>query len=61
MGFDVIRNVIPLFHFSEGINNTRKHADYATALPNDYGLPVYWDVELKAKGLAIKEILSKIS
>lgn len=51
---------IPIFHYSEGINNTRKHAEYATGLPPDYGMPVIWEVELKAKDLAIKKMLQKI-
>lgn len=53
-------DTIPLFHFSEGVNNTRKHADYATGIPNDYGMPVYWDVECKAKDLAIAEIFKRV-
>ena len=55
-------NTIPVFHYSEGENGTRKHADYPTELPNDYGKEVYWDVELKAKCFAImklKELFSK--
>lgn len=51
---------IPLFHFSEGKNNTRNHADYATGIPNDYDLPVYWDCELKMKDKAILNIMSRI-
>lgn len=47
----------PVFHYSEGINGTRKHADYATSLPNDFGHDVFWDVELKAKDLAITKML----
>jgi UV DNA damage endonuclease len=47
----------PLFHYSEGIGNTRNHADYATGSPNDYGKDVYWDCELKMKCWAIREIL----
>lgn len=49
-------NTVPLFHFSEGINGTRKHADYPCNIPNDFGHEVYWDCELKAKDLAIKKI-----
>ena len=49
-------NTVPLFHFSEGVNGTRKHADYATGIPNDFGHNVYWDCELKAKDLAIQKI-----
>lgn len=48
----------PLFHYSEGIGNTRNHADFATALPNSYGRNVYHDVELKGKDWAIYEMLS---
>ena len=53
-------DTVPLFHFSEGIDGTRKHADYATGVPNDYGMEVYWDCELKQKDLAINKILSII-
>lgn len=49
----------PLFHFSEGIDGTRKHADYAVGTPNSYGKQVYFDVELKAKDWAIYKILEK--
>jgi UV DNA damage endonuclease len=52
-------NTVPVFHYSEGVNNTRKHAEYATALPNGYEKPVFWDVELKAKDLAILKMLGK--
>ena len=51
--------VVPIFHYSEGIDDTRKHADYAQSLPVDYGLPVVWEVELKAKDKAIKRMLKK--
>lgn len=47
----------PLFHFSEGISNTRKHSDFACSSPNDYGKNVFWDVELKQKDYAIAQIL----
>lgn len=47
----------PLFHYSEGIGNTRNHADFATTLPNSYGRNVYHDVELKGKDWAIYEML----
>lgn len=50
---------MPIFHYSEGINGTRKHADYATNVPPDYGLPVVWEVELKAKDKAIKRMLKQ--
>ena len=48
--------VIPIFHYSEGIDGTRKHADMPVSVPNNYGRDVYWDVELKGKNLAINEI-----
>ena len=51
-------DTVPLFHFSEGIDGTRKHADYATGVPNDYGMEVYWDCELKQKDFAIEGILA---
>jgi UV DNA damage endonuclease len=44
--------IIPLFHYSESIpdnKNPRKHADYATRLPNTYGQPVDIDFEFKMK------------
>jgi UV DNA damage endonuclease len=50
----------PVFHYSEGINGTRTHADYATGLPVDYGKPVDYEVELKAKDLAIIPMLKRI-
>jgi len=49
-------NTTPLFHFSEGVNGTRKHADYPTSIPNDFSHNVYWDCEFKAKDLAIQKI-----
>jgi UV DNA damage endonuclease len=53
-------NTMPIFHYSEGINGTRKHADYAQSLPPDYGLPVIWEVELKAKDKAIKRMQKQL-
>ena len=47
----------PLFHYSEGIGDTRNHADYAVSKPNSYGKQVYFDVELKAKDWAIYKIM----
>jgi UV DNA damage endonuclease len=43
---------IPLFHYSESIpgdKNPRKHADYASALPDTYGQQVDLDFEFKMK------------
>ena len=48
---------IPLFHYSEGIDNTRKHAMMPVSSPNNYGKPVFFDVELKGKDHAIYHIL----
>jgi UV DNA damage endonuclease len=53
--------VMPIFHYSEGIGETRKHADYACHVPPDYGKPVVWEVELKAKDRAINRIMGMIS
>jgi UV DNA damage endonuclease len=47
---------VPIFHYSEGIDNTRKHADMPTSTPRNYGREVLWDVELKFKNLAINEL-----
>lgn len=47
---------IPLFHYSEGIDGTRKHADMPTTTPEDYGKEVFYDVELKNKCQAIFKI-----
>ena len=52
-------NTTPVFHYSEGIDGTRKHADYALRSPPDYDKEVFWDVELKAKDLAIFKMLDK--
>jgi UV DNA damage endonuclease len=49
----------PVFHYSEGIEGTRKHADYATGLPRAYSSDIFWDVELKGKDLAILKMLNK--
>lgn len=43
---------IPLFHYSESIagdKNPRKHADYATSLPNTYSKTIDLDFEFKMK------------
>lgn len=46
--------VTPVFHYSEGINGSRNHAEMATSKPKNYGKPVLWDIELKGKDDAIK-------
>lgn len=52
-------NTTPVFHYSEGIDGTRKHADYALDTPPQYNNEVFWDVELKSKDLAILKMLNK--
>jgi UV DNA damage endonuclease len=52
-------NTTPVFHYSEGIDGTRKHADYALDTPPQYNDEVFWDVELKSKDLAILKMLNK--
>lgn len=51
----------PVFHWSEGINGGRSHADYASHIPQiveELAERVTWEVELKAKDRAIVKILS---
>ena len=52
-------NTAPVFHYSEGIDGTRKHADYALGTPPQYNDEVFWDVELKSKDFAILQMLNK--
>ena len=52
-------NTVPVFHYSEGVDGSRKHADYALRTPPEYNQDVFWDVELKAKDLAISKMLNK--
>ena len=49
----------PIFHYSEGKNNTKAHADMAENLPPNYGGSVLWEVELKNKDYAILNILER--
>jgi UV DNA damage endonuclease len=49
----------PIFHYSEGKDNTRAHRDMAENLPLDYGKNVIWDVELKGKDYAILEMINR--
>ena len=49
----------PIFHYSEGKDNTRAHRDMADNLPLNYGKSVIWDVELKGKDYAILEMLNR--
>lgn len=48
--------VAPIFHYSEGVNGTRKHADMPISFPKDYGREVLFECELKFKDLAIFKI-----
>lgn len=54
-------DTIPTFHYSEGVNGTKKHADYAEGLPIEYKSPVKWEVEVKMKDIAICKMLSRIT
>jgi UV DNA damage endonuclease len=49
----------PIFHYSEGKDNTRAHKDMAENLPESYGKNVIWDVELKGKDYAILEMINR--
>ena len=49
----------PIFHYSEGKDNTRAHRDMAESMPPDYGKNVIWDVELKGKDYAILEMINR--
>ena len=53
-------SVQPIFHYSEGKNNTRAHSDMALGLPVNYNKDVMFDVELKNKDYAILDILKRI-
>ena len=48
-------------HWSEGINNTKSHTDYASHVPSivSDNLDCIWEVELKAKDKSIVKILSE--
>lgn len=48
--------VTPIFHYSEGVDGTRKHADMPISFPKDYGREVLFDVEVKNKCQAIFKI-----
>ena len=47
---------VPIFHYSEGIDGTRKHADMPASIPRSHGREVLWDIELKGKCNAIFHI-----
>jgi UV DNA damage endonuclease len=44
---------MPIFHYSESSDFSRKHADMPIKLPESFGKDVVWDVELKSKCKAI--------
>jgi UV DNA damage endonuclease len=57
-------NIIPLFHYSESKNinenatgNPRAHADYVFAPIDDFGMTLHFDLEAKAKELALFKYL----
>jgi len=52
-------NTTPVFHYSEGIGDTRNHASMALGIPDSYGYDVVWDVELKNKDYAILDIINR--
>lgn len=52
--------IVPLFHYSESIpdcNNPRKHADYASKLPETYGIEIDLDFEFKMKEKSFEKLL----
>ena len=49
----------PIFHYSEGKDDTRAHRDMAESMPHDYGKNVIWDVELKNKDYAILDLYKR--
>ena len=53
-------NCTPIFHYSEGKNNTRAHADMPIESPISFNENIYWDVELKNKDYAILHILNSL-
>lgn len=50
---------VPIFHYSEGKNNSKAHSDMALDLPPAYNGDVFWEVELKNKDIAILEMLTR--
>lgn len=54
---------IPVFHWSEGIDGTRKHSNYFSHIPEIIKTnqnQIIWECEVKAKDFAITEILNVI-
>jgi UV DNA damage endonuclease len=57
--YETWKNIVPIFHYSEGKDNGRAHRDMAEGLPENFGKNVFWDVELKSKDIAILDILRR--
>jgi UV DNA damage endonuclease len=57
--YETWKNIVPIFHYSEGKDNGRAHKDMAEGLPENFGKNVFWDVELKSKDIAILDILRR--
>lgn len=53
-------NTTPIFHYSEGKNNTRAHADMPIQSPISFNENILWEVELKNKDYAILHILNSL-
>jgi UV DNA damage endonuclease len=51
--------VTPVFHWSEGIDKTFKHANTVTVPPPELGLDVIYEVEVKHKDKGFIHLLSK--
>jgi UV DNA damage endonuclease len=51
--------VPPVFHWSEGINGTLKHADKLTIPPPDMGLDCTYEIEVKKKDKGFEQFLPK--
>jgi len=58
--YETWNDIIPIFHYSEGKDNTRAHKDMADELPENFGKEVLFDVELKSKDIAILDILRRL-
>lgn len=56
---NALNQYTPIFHHSESrdVNaRDRSHADLPSFIPENYGKPVHWDVELKYKELALLKL-----
>lgn len=50
-------NVVPVFHWSEGIGKTKNHADNITSIPADFGLDCIYECEVKNKDKGFMHLL----